>query len=139
MRPARRRVRDGVVMDELRSGSVAPRDVGALRSALPEERVARNETVARRINEAIEDGRLHREGLTGFTCECGHLGCNVIVELSRDEYEAVRADGRQFLVARGHAADGEDVVARTPRYHVVVKRGAAGAIAEESDPRSAGA
>ena len=53
------------------------------------------------------------------------------------EYESVRADPRQFAVARGHVmADVERVVAETDRYVVVAKReGTPAAVAIEEDPR----
>src|SRR5690349_15560238 len=50
--------------------------------ALCEERVAHNEVVVRRVNEAIEEGLVNRTGTTGFVCECGQLGCNTVLELS---------------------------------------------------------
>jgi hypothetical protein len=107
-----------------------------VRGGLSDERVARNEVTARRINEAIEDGRARRDGRAGFVCECGQLGCNRIIELALGEYEAVRSDARQFAVANGHESAVEEVVDRTPRYAVVAKRGVAGAIAENTDPRA---
>ena len=100
-----------------------------------EERVARNEDAFRKVNEAIEAGRRTREGLLGFVCECGHLGCNEIIELSVSEYEAVRGDARQFAVRPGHETEAERVVATYERYVVVAKHGRAGDIAEFADPR----
>jgi hypothetical protein len=102
----------------------------------PHERVARNETTARRVNEAIEAGRVTRDGLAGFLCECGRLGCNEVVELALGEYEAVRASARQFVIVDGHEADFDAVVSRTPRYAVVAKQGIAGTIAQQTDPRA---
>jgi hypothetical protein len=99
------------------------------------ERVARNEAAFRRVNEAIERGRQTREGLLGFVCECGRLGCNEIIELLLWEYEAVRADARQFAVRPGHQTGPEEVIDTHERYLVVAKRGSAGDIAEFSDPR----
>jgi hypothetical protein len=99
------------------------------------ERIARNEGAFRRINEAIEAGRVTRDGLVGFVCECSQLGCNEIVQLTIGEYEAVRADSRRFLVACGHEGAAEDVVECHRRFHVVVKCGEAGDRAERSDPR----
>jgi hypothetical protein len=107
-----------------------------VRAGLSDERVAHNEVTARRINEAIENGRVRHDGVAGFVCECGNLGCNRIIELALGEYEAVRSDARQFVVVNGHETDVEDVVSRTSRYAVVVKQGVAGAIAEHTDPRA---
>jgi hypothetical protein len=99
------------------------------------ERVARNEAAFRKINEAIERGRQTREGLLGFVCECGRLGCNEIIELFLPEYEAVRADARRFAVRHGHQTGAEEVLETHDRYLVVAKQGRAGDIAEFSDPR----
>lgn len=99
------------------------------------ERVARNEAAFRRVNEAIERGRQTREGLLGFVCECGRLGCTEIIELTLAEYEAVRADSRRFAVRHGHQVGPEDVLETHERYLVVAKRGSAGEVAEFNDPR----
>ena len=113
-----------------------PLDAGALRGALPDDRVAHNETIARRVNEAIEDGRVSREGVGTFVCECGQLGCNAMLELSLQEYESLRSEARQFVVAAGHDADFDRAVSQNARYVVVVKQGRAGLIAELTDPRA---
>jgi hypothetical protein len=108
------------------------------RLTVADERVAYNEARAREVNEAIEAGRVNREGLTGFVCECGRLGCNAVVELSLMEYEGVRAESRQFVIVAGHEASVDEVVASADRYAVVCKRGAAALIADETDPRGEG-
>ena len=100
-----------------------------------EERIALNEATFRELNEAIEDGRSTRTGVVGFLCECGVLGCNEVVELTISEYEAVRADGKQFFVRPGHDTEVDDVLERHSHYSVVAKRGQAGRIAERRDPR----
>ncbi len=100
-----------------------------------EERIALNEATFRELNEAIEDGRSTRTGVVGFLCECGVLGCNEVVELTISEYEAVRADGKQFFVWPGHDTEVDDVLERHSQYSVVAKRGQAGRIAERRDPR----
>jgi hypothetical protein len=106
------------------------------KGALSDDRVAHNEATARRINEAIEEGRVSRDGVAGFVCECGQLGCNSVIRLALSEYEAVRSASRQFAVVNGHEAHFEQVVTRTPRYAIVAKQGSAGAIAEHTDPRA---
>jgi hypothetical protein len=100
-----------------------------------EERVARNEAAFRKVNEAIEQGRQTREGLVGFVCECGRLGCNEIIELTLPEYEAVRADARRFAIRHGHELEVEQVIEMHERYAVVAKRGGAGEVAALTDPR----
>jgi len=100
------------------------------------QRVAMNEVTFRKVNEGMEAGH-GAQGLLTFVCECGRLGCNRLIELTRAEYETVRGDGRTFAVLDGHEIpDVEDVVARHERYIVVQKRGAPEEdIAENTDPR----
>lgn len=88
----------------------------------------------RRVNEAIERGARHDR--IKFVCECGHLGCNDLIELSKDEYEAVRNGFDRFFLVSGHEIEGVDeVVERHDRYLVVTKVGAGTRMAEETDPR----
>jgi hypothetical protein len=67
-------------------------------------RLALNEARFREVNEGINRG--HAAGRAdepvAFVCECSALGCNVLVELTLAEYEAVRADPHRFLLQRGH-------------------------------------
>lgn len=105
----------------------APRDI----------RVASNQSTLRMINEAIEEGRLTAAGEIGFVCECARLGCGVVVTLRLDEYEHVRADGRQFLVAPGHeTSDDSVVIAIEDRYSIVAKGGTEALRAQSTDPRA---
>jgi hypothetical protein len=130
MQPQRVLSRPSAV-DQRRGGAVG--SGGMDRSG--KERIARNEDAFRRVNEAIETGRVTRDGLVGFVCECSQLGCNEVVQLAIGEYEAVRADPRRFFVVPGHEGPGEDVRERHVRFSVVVKRGTAGDVAQRSDPR----
>ena len=104
-----------------------------------EERVARNETTTRQINEQIEQA--HHEaptqGHVRVLCECGQQDCDRLIAMTLVEYESVRADPRQFAVAHDHVlAEVEQVVAHTDRYSVVAKReGTPAAVAVEEDPR----
>jgi hypothetical protein len=104
-----------------------------------EERVARNEATTREINEGIE--RAHQGASppdhVRVLCECGREDCDRVIAMTVAEYESVRADPRQFAVARDHVmADLEWVVAETHRYAVVAKReGTPAAVAVEEDPR----
>jgi hypothetical protein len=104
--------------------------------ALGRQRVAMNEATFRKVNEGMEAGQ-EAGGLLTFVCECGRLGCNKLISLSRDEYEAVRANSRRFALVDGHEIDEvEDVVERFDRYTVVEKRGKPEAeVVEHTDPR----
>jgi len=105
-----------------------------------EERVARNESTTREINEGIEQAHqaASTSGHVRIVCECGRLECDRVIAITIADYESVRADPRQFAVVREHVmADVERVVAETDRYAVVAKReGTPAAVAVEEDPRS---
>ena len=110
------------------------------------ERLARNETVFREVNERIEE--LMREGgpfdlsapkrdLLDVLCECGNPDCTEPVSLTISEYERVRQEPTQFLVAPGHVIpDIEEVVTTGPGYQVVRKLAGEGVLARTTDPRS---
>jgi hypothetical protein len=102
-------------------------------------RVAKNETVFREVNEAIERGQYpgEQDSPTAFRCECASLDCNGLVSLTPREYERVRSEPRRFVVLPGHElAEVETVVSKGDGYVVVEKRDEAGRLAEASDPRS---
>jgi hypothetical protein len=104
-----------------------------------EERIGRNESIAREVNEAIEVGRgpADVQSPVAFRCECGVFGCNTLIEVTLGEYERVRSHPRQFLVATGHEQpDLERVVHVRDGYCVVEKVDEAGREAEARDPRS---
>jgi hypothetical protein len=101
--------------------------------------VARNESLFRETNEAIERGQWPNEPgkLVRFRCECARLECSDAVPLSLREYEEVRSSPRRFFVVPGHELpEAETVISSSDRYAVVEKRAAAGAAAEDEDPRS---
>lgn len=108
------------------------------------ERVARNDATFRDANEAIRARASHLSSdmeLVPFICECADLRCTKILRLTLDEYEAVRAHGRRFLMAPGHSdAAGEHgrIVAEQASYVVFEKTGRAGELAGELDPRGEG-
>lgn len=106
-----------------------------------EERAAQNEALFRSVNEEIE--RLGQvwagssQQLTAFVCECSDGTCSQQIQLTPNEYEAVRAESRRFAVAPGHVTEKiEHVVHTTDRYLVVEKdTPEAVEIVENSDPR----
>jgi hypothetical protein len=102
------------------------------------QRVAMNEATFRRVNEGIDTPQ-DADGRMAFLCECGRLGCNQLIQLTRAEYEAVRANPRRFAIIDGHEIlEVEDVVDRAERFIVVEKRGAPEAeVVENTDPRRA--
>jgi hypothetical protein len=105
------------------------------------ERLAQNEAFFRSVNERIR-GIADRHGSDPheyeFLCECSDPACVERVALSLDEYEAIRADARRFVLVEGHAnATIENVVDTAPNRVVVEKVGVAGEVAQALDPRAA--
>jgi hypothetical protein len=104
-----------------------------------EARIARNEALAREINEGIEEARASSdpEGYLRMVCECGNRECDRLLAVSIHEYEQVRSDPRRFLVVREHVVpDVEVVVAEFDRFVIVEKReGTPADVAEALDPR----
>jgi hypothetical protein len=102
-----------------------------------EDRLARNETLFREVNERIEEIRSPGEDQIEFLCECGVEECKDAVTLTVAEYEKLRADPTTFAVLPGHSIeDIESVVVETERFHVVRKHPRERDIARSSDPRS---
>jgi hypothetical protein len=84
------------------------------------KRIAMNEATYRTINEAMR-AEASDSAIT-FLCECGRLGCNQLIRLTRAEYETVRGNSRRFAIVPGHdIPDTEDVVERHERYAVIEK------------------
>jgi hypothetical protein len=105
-----------------------------------EERIARNDSSFREANEKIARaaGEYERVEHVPFICECATQSCTVIVNLSLAEYEEVRSAPARFFVAPGHQAS-EGLVSLLEdrdRYVVLEKKGRAGEVATELDPRS---
>ena len=90
----------------------------------PDEREARRQTHVRDVNEWIEGAHesvgLHH-GTGSFRCECGDTACMYVIELTRTEYEWVRASAIRFALAPNHEHPGDRVVAEHERYTVVEK------------------
>lgn len=104
-----------------------------------EARIARTESVFRYVNEGIaETADSFGSKKTEFVCECADPECRHRVELPLDQYEEVRADSTQFLVAEGHDEPNyERVVERRGGHAVVKKLGRAlAAMVRRSDPRT---
>lgn len=101
------------------------------------QRAAENENVFRRINERVESLSRGLETLT-IVCECSDAACvTQIASVPAAEYERVREHPDRFIVAPGHERpDVETVIDERLAYVVVGKRGDAGEVAREDDPRS---
>lgn len=99
-------------------------------------RAARNEAIFREVNERIEElARPWSDDMEVF-CECADPECTETMTVSVEKYEAVRAHPTWFFVLPGHeVTEVEEVVERGDDLLVVRKRGEAGEIAAELDPR----
>jgi hypothetical protein len=102
-------------------------------------RVGVNEALFRQVNEEIrglEEQQGNDGGAITVICECADPDCTQRLELLLSEYEHIRADSLQYVVARGHELpEVELVVERRDGWEVVRKVGAAGDVSEELDPR----
>jgi hypothetical protein len=99
------------------------------------DRIARNETLFREVNERVKE-LVPAEGGIEFICECGYDECVDRVPLSGDEYERVRSDPVEFFVKPGHEIpDVEEVVETHERFLLVRKHVEERDIARQTDPR----
>lgn len=107
-----------------------------------EARAGRNQSLFREINERmreLNEGFSLAAPTADWVCECANDACTERIELTPQEYEALRRHGASFAVAPGDAhvvPEAERVVERLERYWIVEKTGEAGAVAEQLDPRS---
>lgn len=102
-----------------------------------EERLGRNESAFRAVNERIVDLR-DRQGAARFeiVCECSDTSCDVPLSISAANYERARSDGTTFIVSAGHEnLTIERVIDQIGSYVLVRKVGEAAQTAEALDPR----
>ena len=103
---------------------------------LRERRAADNENLFRRINERVDE-LSPGDDLPPIVCECADEHCVERLAVERGDYERVRAHAAWFFVAPGHdLRDVESVIEEGRGWLVVAKRGDAGRVARDDDPRS---
>ena len=90
------------------------------------ERLARNQSVFREVNRRLRDLAVQKVQVpwtdrTAYLCECGDDECLETVEMTPDQYEALRSDEGLFVLARGHEVSGDDVMEQTDAF-IVVRR-----------------
>jgi hypothetical protein len=99
-------------------------------------RLPMNSSVHRMMNERRETGAPYAPaGSLRCECECHRAECGKSFEITRIDYEAVRAGPRQFVVAPDHQLAEDLLVLLTPTYRVIEKVGDSGRVAQALDPR----
>jgi hypothetical protein len=102
------------------------------------ERAAENEAFFRLANEGLEEKAAElglRKERTPYLCECEEERCTEIIQLTREEYEAVRAHPKRFVMTPGHQETGDHVLQEEPGFTVIEKHGEEGDLLAEEDPR----
>jgi hypothetical protein len=103
-------------------------------------RAARNQSIFREVNERLEgiaENFKEVAETAPFSCECADLGCIQMIDLSLNEYEAIRKEPNRFFVLPGHVyPEFERVVSENARYVLVAKHDEGGELAAELDPRT---
>ena len=104
------------------------------------EREARNEARFRHQNEWIgdESERFGSDPMMSFVCECGDGACIQTIELTRAEYESVRATSNRFAIVPNHEnPESEEVVSECSRFAAIDKiEGWGLRISRDTDPRT---
>ena len=104
------------------------------------ERAALNQSLFRQVNDRLQELAETFQQVTNtamFACECAALTCTDQMEMSVDEYEALRSEPNRFAVLPGHVYhDVENVLSENDRFVVVAKIGEGAKVAERMDPRS---
>jgi hypothetical protein len=90
---------------------------------MDEAHMARTESAFREVNEAIAETAVRFDAEeVDFICECADPQCADRVNADLVEYEEVRSDATQFLLAPGHhEPQVERVVEHTADFDVVEK------------------
>jgi len=93
--------------------------------------------IFRELNEAWRRYPSLGDGTIDVVCECSSLDCVSALELTRAEYDRVRAVATRFIVHPAHETEPTALlVEETERYQVVEVVGQAAAMASQLDPRA---
>jgi hypothetical protein len=104
---------------------------------------AKNQTIFREMNEwTMEEshagaGEGTERTMATYLCECGDERCTAPIQLTRVEYEAVRAYPTRFALALNHEnPEIDSLVAENERFVTIEKSfGEAARIARATNPR----
>ena len=105
------------------------------------EQAAKNEATFRSANERRQgkaDELELGDARMPFLCECEDEACTEVLLLWRQDYEAIRAHPRRFVVAPGHRNGDDQLIRDEDAFMVIEKQGQEGELVEQQDPRSAG-
>ena len=101
--------------------------------------LASTEALTRSLNERVAHIFETSEtfGPLNFMCECGIFDCGERIELTANEYEAIRLEPTHFFVHPDHVVYAIEfvVLEHADSYAIVEKIGAAGRLAIATDPR----
>lgn len=107
-----------------------------------QEEIGEAQVSFRNANETIQASAdsLAIIGQIPFICECPDRNCTELVQLSFDQYEAIRQHPRRFFNVTGHERDSvragaERIVAVADDLTIVEKVGVAGDVAAEAHQR----
>ena len=100
------------------------------------ERLARNQTLFREVNERVET--LGEGDASEFECECSNTDCIEKVELTFAAYERIRSNSTWFVVKRDHDIPQIERIVSQDDGYVVVEKFVAEDYMEERDPGSDG-
>jgi len=99
-----------------------------------EVRAARNQALFRAVNEklaTLNEAFAQVAGTFAVACECADTSCVEMIEIAPEDYRAIRAEPRRFVVRTEHVyPDVEVVVHESPAYVVVEKVAGAAEMAE---------
>ena len=107
-------------------------------SEVRQVRLAQNQSLFRAVNERVETvaGQFAATAPLSFICECAYTDCGRHIELTREEYEAIRANATHFFVLPDHVfPEVEAVLEDRGAYVVVEKLGIGGRVAAAGDLR----
>jgi hypothetical protein len=107
-----------------------------------ETRAVANQSLFREINERVKElncGFSMVLPLGEWICECANDTCVERIQMSPEEYGAVRGDGARFFVAPSQEhvlAASQRIIERRDSYWVVEKIGEPRELAKRADPRT---
>lgn len=89
--------------------------------------LAENQILCRGANERLKQAVENHVGearRVPFLCECADAFCGGRVDLTLEQYDALRARQNRFAIVPGHpCVEGEEIVERREGFHVVEKTG----------------